>query len=426
MAVFAFEGIQTGKKVSGEIDGSNIKEASAKLQNQKIIILSIKLSSKKDSSLKDIPLTNAPITFFEGNIYLNFGPFGKVPTKELVQFTKKISTMIRAGLPILESITMIRDQTTHAKMRSIISQICKDLNAGSSLTEAFSKHPTVFNNIYINLIAAGEASGRLDDFLKKLVDLQEKNQKIVAGIKSALFYPVTLFTVATLITSFMLWKVVPVFEKMYGSMGVKLPASTAFIISASRFISSGPNVLALIAIFFGIRFGFKYLMKNVEPFRFAVHKFQLKIPLFGNLIQKAVISRMTMIMANLQAAGVGIVENLKIAESVTDNLVFVYAIRRISEKIVTGDSLSKLFADEKDIFPIELARLTEVGENSGNMEEMFQSISNYYEEEFDTVVKGLSTIIEPVMIVVIGAIIGILMVALYMPIFSVGKIIKPN
>jgi len=426
MAVFAFEGIQTGKKVSGEIDGSNIKEASAKLQNQKIIILSIKLSSKKDSSLKDIPLTNAPITFFEGNIYLNFGPFGKVPTKELVQFTKKISTMIRAGLPILESITMIRDQTTHAKMRSIISQICKDLNAGSSLTEAFSKHPTVFNNIYVNLIAAGEASGRLDDFLKKLVDLQEKNQKIVAGIKSALFYPVTLFTVATLITSFMLWKVVPVFEKMYGSMGVKLPASTAFIISASRFISSGPNVLALIAIFFGIRFGFKYLMKNVEPFRFAVHKFQLKIPLFGNLIQKAVISRMTMIMANLQAAGVGIVENLKIAESVTDNLVFIYAIRRISEKIVTGDSLSKLFADEKDIFPIELARLTEVGENSGNMEEMFQSISNYYEEEFDTVVKGLSTIIEPVMIVVIGAIIGILMVALYMPIFSVGKIIKPN
>jgi type IV pilus assembly protein PilC len=424
MAIFAFEGIQTGKKISGEIDGGNIKEASIKLQNQKIIVISIKQSSKKDKTTKEIPLSNAPIIFFEGNIHLNFGPFGKIPTKELVQFTKKISTMIKAGLPILESISMIKDQTTHAKMRSVASQICKDLNAGLSLTEAFSKHPTVFNNIYINLIAAGEASGRLDDFLKKLVELQEKNQKIVAGIKSALFYPITLFTVATLITAFMLWKVVPVFEKMYGSMGVKLPAATSFIISASRFISSGPNILVMIAFFIGIRFAFKYLMKNMEPFRFAVHKFQLKIPLFGELIKKAVISRMTMIMANLQAAGVGIVETLKIAQTVTDNLVFVYAINRISEKIVTGDSLSKLFADEKHIFPAQLAQLTSVGENTGNMEEMFQSISNYYEEEFDTVVKGLSTIIEPLMIVVIGIIIGVLMVALYMPIFSMGQTIK--
>jgi type IV pilus assembly protein PilC len=424
MAIFAFEGIQTGKKISGEIDGSNIREASTKLQNQKIIVISIKQSSKKDKTPKEIPLSKAPIIFFEGNIHLNFGPFGKIPTKELVQFTKKISTMIKAGLPILESISMIRDQTTHAKMRSVASQICKDLNAGLSLTEAFTKHPTVFNNIYINLISAGEASGRLDDFLKKLVELQEKNQKIVAGIKSALFYPITLFTVATLITAFMLWKVVPVFEKMYGSMGVKLPAATSFIISASRFISSGPNILVMIAVFIGIRFAFKYLMKNMEPFRFAVHKFQLKIPLFGELIKKAVISRMTMIMANLQAAGVGIVETLKIAQTVTDNLVFVYAINRISEKIVTGDSLSKLFADEKHIFPAQLAQLTSVGENTGNMEEMFQSISNYYEEEFDTVVKGLSTIIEPLMIVVIGIIIGVLMVALYMPIFSMGQTIK--
>jgi len=424
MAIFAFVGIQSGKKISGEIDGSNIKEASAKLQYQKIIVISIKQSSKKDKTTKEIPLSNAPIIFFEGNIYLNFGPFGKIPTKELVQFTKKISTMIRAGLPILESIAMIRDQTTHTRMRSVASQICKDLNAGLSLTEAFSKHPNVFNNIYINLIAAGEASGRLDDFLKKLVDLQEKNKKIVAGIKSALFYPITLLTVTTLITAFMLWKVVPVFEKMYGSMGVKLPVTTSFIISASHFISSGPNVLLIVVIFFVVRFCFKQIMKNVEPFRFAVHKFQLKIPLFGNLIQKATISRMTMIMANLQAAGVGIVETLKIAESVTDNLVFVYAINRISEKIVTGDSLSKLFADEKDVFPAELAQLTAVGENTGNMDEMFQSISNYYEEEFDTVVKGLSTIIEPIMIVVIGAIIGILMVALYMPIFNVGQVIR--
>ena len=230
-----------------------------------------------------------------------------------------------------------------------------------------------------------------------------------------------LFTVATLITTFMLWKVVPVFEKMYGGMGLQLPGATLVILAASRFISNGNNILIIIGTVLTVRFTFKFLMNKIEPFRYFVHKRQLKLPLFGDIITKAVISRMTMIMANLQRAGVSIIDTLKIARSVTENLVFIYAINRISAKIVTGETLAKLFNDEKDVFPVQLAQLTAVGERTGNMEEMFQAISNYYEEEFDTVVKGLSTIIEPIMIVIIGAIIGALMVALYMPIFSMGQ-----
>ena len=423
MAVFIYAGIQSGKKVTGEIDGADIKEVSTKLRNQKIIATSIKQSSKKDKTPQEMPISNAPIIFAGGNIHLNFGPWAKVPDKELLQFTKKISTMVKAGLPILDSIIMIRDQTLHVKMRSVATQICKDLNSGFSLSEAFSKHPTVFNNIYLNMLAAGEASGKLDDFLRKLVDLQEKTQKIVAGIKSALFYPIMLFTVATLITTFMLWKVVPVFEKMYGGMGLQLPGATLVILAASRFISNGNNILIIIGTVLTVRFTFKFLMNKIEPFRYFIHKRQLKLPLFGDIITKAVISRMTMIMANLQRAGVSIIDTLKIARSVTENLVFIYAINRISAKIVTGETLAKLFNDEKDVFPVQLAQLTAVGERTGNMEEMFQAISNYYEEEFDTVVKGLSTIIEPIMIVIIGAIIGALMVALYMPIFSMGQAI---
>jgi type IV pilus assembly protein PilC len=424
MTVFAYAGIQNGKKINGEIIATDLKDASLKLRNQKIIVIQIKQTSKKDKTPQEVPLSDAPIIFVGGNIHLNFGPFGKIPNKEIIQFTKKITTMIRAGLPILDSITMIRDQTEHAKMRSIVSQICKDLNAGVNLSDAFSKYPKVFNTVYVDMIVAGEASGKLNDFLQKLVDLQEKNQKIISGIKSALFYPITLLTVAGLITFFMLWKVVPIFVNIYKSMGADLPFATRVILKASNFISSGFNILMLLIVIFGLNYIFKFSLKKYEHFRYLVHKFQLKIPIFGNILSKSIISRMTLIMANLQAAGVGIVETLNIAKSVTDNLVFVYALNRISKKIVTGDSLSKLFTDEKEVFPAQLAQLTYVGENTGNLEDMFQSISNYYEEEFDTVVKGLTTIIEPIMIVAIGAIIGLLLVALYLPIFSIGSTIK--
>jgi type IV pilus assembly protein PilC len=424
MAAFAYSGVQAGKKINGQINASDIKSASLQLRNKKIIVTGIKKSEAKKSdedTIVEIPTSNSPIIFQGGNIYLNFGPWANVPPKELVQFTKKVATMIKAGLPILESIQMIRDQTVHMKMKMTAHAIATDLNSGKNLTEAFKKHPTIFDNIYVNLISSGEESGKLDEFLIKLVELLEKQQKIKQGIKSALFYPVMLLTVATTITIFMLWKVVPVFEKMYASMGVKLPAATLVIVDASRFIADGGNMLKIILSFLVIKFVYNYLFKNIESFRHFMHKRFLKFPLFGDLIVKATVSRMCMVMANLTKAGVSIIVILKIAQSVTSNLVFIYALRRISKEIVTGKSLSSLLRDEKHIFPLALSQLLAVGERTGNMEEMFQSVATYYEEEFDGVVAALSSIIEPLMIVIIGAIIGLLMVALYMPIFSIGN-----
>ena len=429
MANFIYAGVQAGKKIGGEISASDLKGASTKLRQQKIIVTSIKKgngntdSNKKSDALADIPISDAPIIFDKGQIYLNFGPWATVPPKELLQFTKKTATMIKAGLPILESIMMIRDQTVHIKMKMTANKIVKDLNSGVNLTEAFSKHPKVFDNIYLNMISAGEASGKLDEFLLKLVELLEKNSKIKAGIKSALFYPVMLLTVATTITIFMLWKVVPIFEKMYGAMGVKLPGATLVIVDASRFIADGGNILKIFLTIFLIRFIYKFLMKNLESFRHLMHKRFLKFPLFGDLIVKATVSRMCMIMANLTRAGVSIVDTLKIAKAVTTNLVFIYALERISRQIVTGQTLSELLIKEEHIFPPQLAQLMAVGERTGNMEEMFTAIANYYEEEFDNVVAALSSIIEPLMIVLIGGIIGMLMIALYLPIFSMGNAI---
>lgn len=424
MTAFAYSGVQAGKRINGNINASDIKDASLQLRKKKIIVTGIKKTesnNSKENTLVEIPISNSPIIFQKGNIYLNFGPWANVPPKELLQFTKKISTMIKAGLPILESIQMIRDQTVHMKMKMTAHAIATDLNSGKNLTEAFKKHPNIFDNIYVNLISSGEESGKLDEFLIKLVELLEKNQKIKQGIKSALFYPVMLLTVATTITIFMLWKVVPVFEKMYASMGVKLPAATLVIVDASRFIADGGNMLKVLLTIFIIRFIYNFLFKNIESFRHIMHKRFLKFPLFGDLIIKATVSRMCMVMANLTRAGVSIIVTLKIAQSVTNNLVFIYALKRISKEIVTGKTLSSLLKEEQHVFPLALSQLMAVGEKTGNMEEMFQSIANYYEEEFDGVVAALSSIIEPLMIVIIGVIIGLLMVALYMPIFSVGN-----
>lgn len=423
MAVFAYSGVQAGKRINGQINASDVKAAAIELRKKRIIVTGLQKTNSKSAldKIDDIPISNAPIIFKGGQIYLNFGPWASVPAKELLQFTKKVSTMIKAGLPILESITMIRDQTVHMKMKMTAHNIIKDLNSGMNLTDSFKKHPKVFDNVYINMISAGEASGKLDEFLIKLVELLEKNQKIRSGIKSALFYPIMLFVVATTITIFMLWKVVPVFEKMYASMGVKLPAATLVIVDASRFIADGGNILKIVLTILTIRIIYKLVYNNIESFRHMMHRRFLKFPLFGDLTVKAVVSRMCMIMANLTRAGVSIIDTLKISKSVTTNLVFIYALDRISKKIVTGQTLSELLKEETHVFPIALAQLTAVGEKTGNMEEMFQSIANYYEEEFDAVVAALSSIIEPLMIVVIGAIIGLLMVALYMPIFSIGQ-----
>lgn len=421
MSVFAYSGVQAGKKVSGEINARDAKLAQIELRKKKIIVTGIKKSSKQaEQSIDDIPISDAPIILKDGQIYLNFGPWATVPPPELLQFTKKVSTMIKAGLPILDSIRMIRDQTNHMKMKMTAHRIVKDLNKGINLTEAFGKHPNVFDNIYLNMVSAGEASGKLDEFLIKLVEMLEKNAKIRSGIKSALFYPIMLFTVATTITIFMLWKVVPVFEKMYASMGVKLPGPTLIIVDASRFIADGGNILKIILTIVAIRFIFKFIYTNSEGFKHWVHQKFLKLPLFGDLTRKAVVSRMCMIMANLTRAGVSIIDTIRISKQVTNNLVFIYSMNRISKQITTGEVLSVLLARESHAFPLALSQLTAVGEKTGNMEEMFESIAKYYEEEFDAVVGALSTIIEPLMIVLIGAIIGLLMVALYLPIFSVG------
>ena len=409
MLNFQYKGISQGKYVEGEIEAINNAEAAHKLKEQKVIITKLTEFKKK----KKVDKKKEKISF-------SFGT--GVKAKEVLIFCKQFATMLRAGLPVLNTLNMLAEQTEAPNMKKIIVTIRKDLESGNALSKCFSNHPKIFDTVVVNLIKAGEASGKLDTFLEKIVTSLEKREKIKSQIKSALFYPGVLLSVAILVTIFMLIKVVPVFVKMYDGMGVDVPGSTAAIMAASDFMrsASGGGLSLVIIILFII--GLKYLIKTNYKIRKGWHQFTLKIPVFGNLIQKSILAKVSLVMGNLSQAGVDLLESIDIAKSVTDNTVVVEALENVKKGVFSGETLTKLFAREK-IFPPTFSQLISVGEQTGSLDEMFGSVASYYEEEFDTAVANLASLIEPIMIVFMGITIGGLMIAMYAPIFNVGAII---
>lgn len=407
MTHYAYAGIRGGKKVKGKIEATSLARARSALRQQRVRVKNIKEVKEKKKSALDIEIT--------------WGPFGSIPSKEILMFTKKLSTMIRAGLPILDSLIMVAGQTKNPNMKRTVQQMIDTLNDGKPLSFAFQQQNRHFDNVYLNMIEAGEVSGMLDKFIDKLVEILEKQQKIKAGIKSAMFYPITLITVSLGISLFMLTNVVPTFQEMYEGMGIALPGPTQAIVDASEWIADIGNVMGVIGTVVGILLFQNLMSKYVYPYRFGWHGLMLRLPLFGGIIMMAVVARSSLLMANLFAAGVSVMETLSVASTVTTNEHYIKAFGRVKRDVMTGAELSTLFGKEK-VFPNELSQLIAVGERTGNMEEMLNSIANYYEEEFDALVEGLSTVIEPVMIVFVGGLIGMMVVALYLPIFSAGDL----
>jgi type IV pilus assembly protein PilC len=409
MKKFSYQGRRKGKKVKGEIEAGNIVQAKQQLRGERIRDLHLKeVKPKKKSAL---------------NAELTWGPFGAIPSKEIVIFTKKISTMMRAGLPIVEAMILVSDQSTNANMKRVALQMVEKLNGGASLSQAFREHTRYFDKVYLNMVEAGEISGKLDVFLDRLVEMLEKQQKIKAGIKSALFYPITLVVITVAISYFMLTKVVPTFQEMYEGLGAELPGPTQAIVDASNWIQDGGNLASVIGVVISIWLTNKTLHRYLRPYRKLKSVIALRLPVVGDIIVKVTVARMSLLMANLLAAGVSVIDTLEVSSTVSQNVKFLDAMTQIKQKIVTGAPLSTLFGNEA-VFPIALSQLMAVGERTGNMDEMLTSIARYYEEEFTTVVDGLSTIIEPLMIVFVGLMIGVMVVALYLPIFSAGDAIK--
>ena len=414
MPSFEYKGISGEKNTyaDGVIEAINEDEAAYRLRQKKIIITSINEVKGKAKKVQD--KSNSSSLSILDNL-------SSIKTKEVVLFTKKLSTMTRAGLNILDTLQMAKNQVNDKKLKVIIESITQDLQGGTDIAGSFKKHPKVFDNIYVNMIKAGEASGKLDIFLDKLVGILEKREKIKSKIKSALMYPSIILSVATLVTIFMIWKVVPVFENMYGGMGVELPGPTLFLIGANKFITGSGGITSLFIILI-IVFAHSFTIKRSDGYKSFMDKFTLKFPLFGKIIIQATIARIALIKANLFAAGVDVLEILDIAKSSTNNVHFVTALEQVKRGVFSGEDMSKL-VEKEIIFPPTYSQLIAVGEKTGNLEEMFTSIANYYEEEFDNVVDNLSTMIEPLSMVIIGAIVGTLLIAMYMPIFNAGSVV---
>ena len=411
MENYTYKGMSEGKYVSGEIEAANLNEATNKLKAKKVITTNITKSIKKVAAKAKEKKKSSGSSLFKK----------KITPQDTVIFSKQFATMVKAGLPILSTLAMLRDQTEHPTMKEIIEDIRRSLEGGVTLSKCFTKYPKVFDNIYVNLIKAGEASGKLDLFLLKLVASLEKKEAIKKKIKGALMYPAVMFTVAISVMVFMLTNVVPVFAEMYSGMGIPLPTPTAVILGASDFMrgSGGKMVFLSIVIGYGT---FKYTTTKIAKIKYIWHGRVLKLPIFGPMILKSMLARIALVMGNLSAAGVNLLESLEIAKSVSTNVVVTEALENVKKGVFSGDTLTKLFLKEP-LFPATFSQLISVGEQTGSLDEMFTSVAAYYEEEFDTAVDNMSTLIEPIMIVFMGTMIGGLMIAMYSPIFNVGAII---
>ncbi|MDC3371233.1 type II secretion system F family protein [Candidatus Pelagibacter ubique] len=415
MLNFNYTGKKEGQDISGLIEALNKPQAIAKLRAQKITVSKINEAKANGSSGGADPEIK---TFLGMQLHSD-----KLSDLDVMMFSKKLETMMKADLPIMDSILLARRQATKPGMIKLTNSIIEDLNQGRPFSTALEKFPKNFDDSYVNMVKAGESSGTLALFLNKIVSLVEKKLKIIKDIKGALTYPIILLTVALLVTTVMLVKVVPVFEEIYGSLGVPLPAATQKVIAMSNFLTNpsqgGVLVMSIIVIVTTIIF----LNKKVYAVKKFFHGFSLKIPAFGPLVIKSIYAKLSMVLSNLLTAGVPIIEALEISSRVTTNILVREAIARIQEEILTGKNLSELFAGEK-IFPMEFSEFMKVGERTGSVDEMFNSLATYYEAEVDNAVGALKQFIEPVMIVLIGALIAGLLLTLYQPIFNMGQVVK--
>lgn len=433
-----------GQKQSGELEAKTLSEARIKLREQGFRQVQAKevkpltffglggkkkeqkprrrdtnQRAKRQELTRRVRKTEEKKSALSGDI--TWGPFGDIPFKDLLVFTKKLATMIRSGLPLVDALTLTQGQSK-ANMKRVAGEILNDVNSGLSLSDSLKKQTRHFDNIYRNMVEAGELSGNLDTFLDRLVSMMEREKEIKSGIKSALFYPVTLVVITVGISIFMLTNVVPIFQDLFENLGGELPALTQSLVDMSEWLLGG-GLFKLFAYVVGFFVANSMLTKMFPPFARMKARLILKLPLFGDIVMKAAIARMALLMANLFAAGVNIVDTLGVAANSAGNLMFQEAMLRVREEITGGAPLSVLL-EEETVFPLELSQLIRVGEETGNVEEMLESIAKYYQEEFDAVVDGLSTVIEPLMIVFVGAVVGGLIFAMYLPIFSAGDLVK--
>ena len=344
----------------------------------------------------------------------------RIKPKDIAIFTRQLATMMKAGVPLLQSFDIVARGTNNASVSKLFTDIRADVETGTSLSQAFRKYPLYFDSLFCNLVGAGEQAGILDDLLDRLATYKEKILAIKSKIKSALFYPISVIVVAFVITAVIMIFVIPAFKDVFKSFGADLPAPTLLVIAISDFFVEW--WWAIFGIIFGGLYAFFAAWKRSEKVQMAMDRFLLRLPIFGEIIRKAVIARWTRTLATMFAAGVPLVESLDSVGGAAGNYVYKVATKQIQGEVATGTSLTHAMEGTK-LFPNMVTQMVAIGEESGSLDAMLSKVADFFEQEVDDAVEAMSSLMEPMIMVILGTLIGGMVVAMYLPIFKLGSVV---
>jgi type IV pilus assembly protein PilC len=396
MATFAYTGrTRGGESVAGERIGDSVEAVTAALRREQIQVMRISAVVAKAAAPKKLRAKS-------------------VPAKNLAVFTRQFSVMIDAGLPLVQCLDILGNQEEHKYFQQVILQTRTDVEGGQALAEAMKRHPKVFDALYTNMIAAGEAGGILDTILKRLAVYIEKAVKLKGQVQSAMIYPVAVIVIAGVVVGVILWKVIPTFASLFAGLGAELPLPTRVVIALSN------NMIRFMPFLIVLFMGGSYALRQyyaTEKGRRVIDGLLLKLPILGNILRKIAVARFCRTLSTLMASGVPILDGLDITARTSGNAIIEDAIQVTRKSIERGETISAPLK-ETGVFPGMVVQMIGVGEATGALDTMLGKIADFYEEEVDVAVEGLLTLLEPVMIALLGGAVGGIVIAMYMPIFS--------
>jgi len=401
IATFVWEGTdKRGAKVKGEAQASNVTLMKAELRRQGI---APKVVRKKSN-----------LAIFGGKRKK------KITPGDIAIFSRQLATMMSAGVPLVQGLDIVGRGHENLAMQDLIMTIKGDVEGGTNLSQALGKHPRQFNDLFCNLVEAGEAAGVLDTLLDKLATYLEKTESIKKKIKKALFYPTAVLVVAFVVTAILLIFVVPQFESLFQGFGADLPVFTQFVVGLSEFFQTYWYLILGAAV--GAALSFREGLRRSRKFVRLVDKFALKIPVVGDILTKAAIARYARTLSTMFAAGVPLVEALDSVAGACGNVMFEEGVQRMREQVSSGQQLQTSMKDSK-LFPNMVVQMAAIGEESGSLDSMLAKVADFYEEEVDNAIDSLSSLLEPLIMAVLGVLVGGLVIAMYLPIFQMGQVI---
>jgi type IV pilus assembly protein PilC len=388
----------SGQIQKGQLEAQSTDEVNAHLRKNRMMLVSVRQAPKA----------------------ISFGGPGRIKTRDIVIFTRQFATMINAGLPLVQSLTILAQQTENKALKDVTKAVVYDVESGNTLADAFAKHPKAFTDLYVNMVAAGEAGGILDTILLRLATFLEKNDALVRKVKGAMVYPGVIMAVAGIAIAVLLVFVIPTFSEMFASAGMELPLPTRVVIALSDF---------LIGFWWAILLGIGFVVFSIRRYygtsggRKQIDTMMLHAPVLGDLIRKSAVSRFTRTLGTLISSGVSILDGLEITAKTSGNRVVHDAVMESRQSIAGGETIAATLERSK-VFPPMVISMIAVGEQTGGLDEMLSKIADFYDEEVDVAVSALLSLMEPIMIVVLGVIVGGMVIAMYLPIFDMMNAVQ--